>query len=455
MSTATKDARGVLQASGPEALRAMIDGAEQVSTGEGPLGKSDPASSFYYDGHRYFLDTGREFVPMDQRSVYRHAKSWGCSRDEIEAALCRIQSERYIHFAGPLAGHPRGAHDANGVKILATSAPTIIPAKPGTWPTIRAVLDGLLQDEEEGSVQVDTFLCWLKVARESLVSNRRRPGQAIAFAGPRGSGKSLLIDITEKALGGRRANPHAYFTGSTNFNADLAGAELLAVDDEAGSRDIRSRQKLASRIKSDLFSGKVRIEGKNKTAFSFMPVWRMMIALNDEPEALLVLPPITEDIEDKITLFKCYRRPLPMPTHTLDEREAFFAKLCDELPGMLADLEAMTIPAKLAEERAGVRFYHHPAILAALHVLSPEGQLLDLIDGATAEGALSLPWEGTASALREALCNSRAGRDAEKLLSYTPSAGTYLARLMGGRVSKLTLSEGIQRWRIEPSGAVE
>ena len=142
-----------------------------------------------------------------------------------------------------------------------------------------------------------------------------------------------MIEIVQLLLGNRRANPYPYFSGRTNFNADLAGAELLAVDDEAGSTDIRSRRTFATSLKSCLFSGSVRIEGKNRTAFTFRPCWRMMLALNDEPEALLVLP-LTEDIVDKIILFQCQRVTLPMPAHTT-ERERFFAALQTEVPTFL------------------------------------------------------------------------------------------------------------------------
>lgn len=417
----------------------------------------DPVKRFYYNGSGYFLDTGREFIPVDQRSVTRHMKAWGLNRDEIEAAVCLIQIDQFINFAGPLAGHPRGIHNAGGAKLLATVSPHIIKARPGSWDTIRAVLEGLLDDPDVGKVQVEILLAWLKIARESLVSNRRRPGQAIGLTGPRGGGKSLLIDLIEAALGGRRANPYAYFIGRTNFNADLAGAELLAVDDEAGSTDIRSRRTLAANIKSCLFSGNVRVEGKHKQAFNFRPCWRMLLALNDEPEALLVLPPITEDIGDKITLFRCHKRPLPMPAHTLDEREAFFATLVSELPGLLAWLESWEIPQQLREERCGVRWFHHPAILAALNELSPEGQLIGLIDTAHASGALPLPWVGTAADLKGILCHAvTIARDAEKLLgSWAPATGTYLARIEGGRVERLTVRDGIQRWRIQLSGAVD
>lgn len=417
----------------------------------------DPVKRFFYDGSRYYLDTYREFVPMDQKSVSRHMKGWTLDREETDIALCQIQTGQYINFAGPLAGHPRGLHNVGGSKLLATVSPVIIKAKAGSWDTLRAVVEGLLDDPDTGKAQVETFLAWLKIARESLVTNRRRPGQAIALAGPRGSGKSLLIDITEAALGGRRANPYPYFTGRTNFNGDLAGAELLAVDDEAGSTDIRSRRALAANIKSCLFSGAVRIEGKNKTAFTFRPCWRMLLALNDEPEALLVLPPITEDIFDKITLFRCHKRPLPMAAHTLEEREAFFAKLISELPGLLSWLESWEIPAEITEERCGVRWLHHPAILAALHELSPEGQLINLIDAANTGGQLPLPWIGTAAELKGVLCHAvTIAREAEKLLgTWHAAAGSYLARLEGERVKRLPLRDGVQRWQILPSGSVD
>lgn len=419
--------------------------------------KMDPVSEFFYDGARYFMDTGLEYVPMDQKSVARHMKCWGLNRDEIDAAICQIQIHRHINYAGPLAGHQRGLHTAGGVKLLATVSPEVIKAKSGSWDTLCSVLTGLLEDPEIGKVQLDTFFSWLKIARESLLTNRRRPGQAIAFAGPRGSGKSLLIDITELALGGRRANPYAYFTGRTNFNGDLAGAELLAVDDEAGSTDIRSRRTLAANIKACLFSGAVRIEGKNKTAFTFRPCWRMLVALNDEPESLLVLPPITEDIGDKIILFRCHKKPLPMPAHTLDERDAFFTKLRSELPGLLDWLEKWEVPTHLREERCGVKAYHHPAIFHGLHELSPEGQLIGLVDAANEAGVLPLPWAGTATELKGILCHCpQTARDAEKQLgSWPPATGSYLGRLEGERVERLPKKDGIQRWRVLPSVAVE
>lgn len=454
VSKPPKDARAILNTAGAEALRAAVLDVEPMEPEaiEPPPQEAPPIAAplFFYDGTRYYLDTGREFVPLDCRSTARHLIRLGADKKAIAGELCRIQTDGFIHFAGPLAGLPRGLHEMGGHKLLATAGPVIIAPRRGEWPTLRAVLEGLLADDEAGDRQTEVFLGWLKFARESLVTGRRRPGQALALAGPRNCGKSLLIDILEAALGGRRANPYPFFTGRTNFNADIAGAELLAVDDEAGSTDIRARKALAASIKSNLFSGAVRIEGKHKTGFSFRPVWRMALALNDEPEALLVLPPITEDIGDKLTLLRCHKRPLPMPAHTLDEREAFFARLLDELPALLDWLERWPVPDGMREERCGVAHFHHPALLAALLELSPEGQLAALLDTAEATGGIALPWEGTAAELKALLCACHAtARDAERLLGHwTPACGTYLGRLEGIRAEKLTLRRGAQRWRI-------
>jgi hypothetical protein len=445
------DARAAARAKRPAGVVKFSGSA--TPSNEPPV--ADPGMKFFYDGSRYYLDSGTQYIPMDQRSVMRHLALM--QDPQAATTVCDIQTARFINFAGPLAGHPRGIHETNGCRILATSSPKIIQTRAGEWPTLQAVISGLLEDPDARQAQVKTFLGWLKIARQSLVSNRRRPGQALALAGPRGSGKSLLIDITEAALGGRRANPYPFFSGRTNFNGDLAGAELLAVDDDAGSSDIRARRHLAANIKSNLFAGAVRIEGKNKTAFTFRPCWRMMIAVNDEPEALLVLPPLSEDIIDKIILFRCHKRPLPMPAHTLDEKEKFFAQLMAEMPAMLEWLENWEIPEEIAEERCGVRFFHHPAIVAALRELSPEGQLLALIDTAAEGGALPLPWTGTAAELRTILTHApQTSRDAEKLLgSWVPAAGTYLGRLEGDRVEGLPMLNGIARYRVFPSGAVE
>jgi hypothetical protein len=408
---------------------------------------------FYYDGKGFYRDNGTVFVPMNRESVHSYLQEQGYrEKEQRNPVLNRIQDKHFVSYAGPIAGIQRGFYPNSTGNILVTQSPVIIQPFPGKWPILRKVIEGLLGDDPDaGNTQVDVFLAWIKVAREALKKGKRRPGQAIALTGPRGSGKSLLIDIMETIFGGRRADPYAHFTGRTNFNGDLVGAELLVIDDESGSTDIRARRHLAAAIKHNLFSGKVRIEAKYQTGSSCSPLWRLVIACNNEPEALLVLPPLTEDIGDKITLFKCHKRPLPMPAFTQDDKEAFMAKIVSEIPAMLHFLESWEIPENLREDRCGVTFYHHPEILSNLAELAPETSVLNLIDTAAASGGIALPWRGGATQLRVMLSQCEATcRESEKLLAGANSTGVYLGRLesSGNRVRKGKLRDGLQQWEI-------
>ena len=407
---------------------------------------------FFYDGRRYHLDIDGTYVPVDASSATRHLRRWGYIPNDVAAALCSIQTDQYVHYTGPLAGHPRGLHEVSGRKLLITEAPTIIPAAAGDWSTLRAVIHGLLVEP----VQIDTFYGWLKVARESLLLNHHRPGQVLGLAGPQNCGKTLILDVLKLALGGRSANPYQYFTGGTTFNEDLAGAELLCVDDEAGSTDIRSRKALLYNIKSNLFAGSVRIHPKGFKAFSCRPWWRMVMTMNDQPEDLLVLPPMGGEDRDKVSLLKCHKFELPMPAYTDTEKAVFFARLKADLPGMFAFLEAWEIPVELRDQRCGVKAYHHPELMRDIHELSPEAQLMNLVDTLVEHGRLVLPWEGTAEDLKmELLDTPLTGRDAEKLLGHWAAAtGTYLRKLVGKRVERTRQNErGIQKWRILLPGA--
>ena len=73
----------------------------------------------------------------------------------------------------------------------------------------------------------------------------------------------------------------------------------------------------------------------------------MTISLNDDPEALLVLPPLDDHIEDKIILLRASRFDLPMPTGTTAERGAFWDQLISELPAyvhwLLNDFEIPSV----------------------------------------------------------------------------------------------------------------
>lgn len=424
--------------------------------------QSDPAAHFFYDGRGFFLEHGLTYVPLsDVASVRRHLKAMGCCGEKDafglrpdDHALNRIQTRQLVSYAGPLAGFARGLHEMPGGKrVLVTESATLPVPAPGDWSTLRNVFTGLLIAETADTRQWQTFCGWIKTGFESLQAGKYRPGQALALAGPRGCGKSLMIEILRAIFGGRSAGAYEWLSGRTNFNLACAGAELLVVDDKAGTSDPRARATLAAGLKSGLFAGDVRIEGKHKNAFDCRPWWRLVFALNDEPENLLVLPPLNEDVLDKITLLRCHRFPLPMPAYTLDEKAAFMRVLLNEIPAFLHWLASWEIPDELRDERCGVTFYHHPALVERLQALAPETQLLGYIDEAVKAGLLSLPARLTAAEIQRILTEQDAPsrHAARRLFDWQAACGTYLARLAHShpeRVRKAGKRQGTEQWEL-------
>src|SRR5947199_8807639 len=78
-----------------------------------------------------------------------------------------------------------------------------------------------------------------------------------------------------------------------------------------------------------------RCHAKNRVAIGLAPFWRLSVTVNDEPENLMVLPPIDDSIEDKLIILRAWKFPMPMPTATLQQRKAFWKRLEQELPAFL------------------------------------------------------------------------------------------------------------------------
>ena len=63
--------------------------------------------------------------------------------------------------------------------------------------------------------------------------------------------------------------------------------------------------------------------------------WRVSITLNDDPEAMMVLPPLDQHIADKIILLRASVFEWPMPMETTAHRTGFHATIVREIPAYL------------------------------------------------------------------------------------------------------------------------
>jgi hypothetical protein len=402
----------------------------------------------YYAGSRYAIESGNVYIPLSETAVGQHLRKAGVKKGEVSDLLCDIRTQNFVSYIGPVAGHQAGLHisEDSNQSFLVTTGPTLIEGADGDWPFLRGFFAELLGSGE----QHDAFMAWLRQARRNLTAGKRRPLPAAVLVGPRNCGKSLLGEVVRLALGGRSAPAFAALSGLSLFNADIIGAELLTIDDEIASKDGRARIALAQGIKKHFFAANVRVEAKNKDALALRPVQAVVIAVNDEPEHLQVLPMLDDSVADKISLFACQRASLD--GH--DDRDTIAQLVREEMPALVHYLDQSEHPAGLRDKRTGCAAWQHPDVVAALQSISPEEQMRELMQqcDAIAEAVESRGvWHGSATELQRLLLeNPVTGQAARSLLRYTSTCGTYLGRLQASRRVSIdrAMIHGVTRWKI-------
>jgi len=435
----------------------------------------DPKSSFgssvappvrmevYYDkvSKYYYMRHDGHFIPISRIALWGQlaAAGWdasvmkGESLSPADCEILRIQREHHVDFVGPIAGRKKGFVEFSGTRCLILFEPTFIQPQPGEWTLLEGVLLRMFGEE-----QLQYVYGWIKVALDMFRECTWIAGQALFIAGPAGAGKNLFTELVRLIFGGRMpGKPYAFMTGRTEFNADFFGCELLTIEDEAESTDIRARRQFGARVKMVTANHIQWLHCKGKSAISMIPLWRVIASLNDDPERLLVVPPLDDDIADKIILLLVEKHKMPMPTKTPAQQRAFMAALVVELPAFLHFLVSWEIPSHLSSERYGITHYHHPRLAESLSELTPEQRLVELID----EVIFLLPgttvWSGRSTELARSLRNDNTcGKEAERLLKSQNSCGIYLGRLARSnpaRFSSRTLN-GCTEWIINPPPAM-
>ncbi len=376
-------------------------------------------------------DTARKFV---MRAGRNGSPAYKGGLSPADGCLLDIQEQQNVAYAAPLAGHNAGFYCMNGQRILVTDSPRLITPAQGDWCTIRRIIDGMFL--EEGHDQRPYLFGWLHIALTNFHSGSWSPGQILAMAGPISSGKSLLQQLFTEMFGGRSAYPYQFMVNDTDFNADLFRAEHLIIDDQVESHDYRSRRNFGANLKQVAVTYQHRCHAKQQTPLTLEPHWRMTISLNDEPERLMVLPPLDGDVADKIMLLRVNYQEMPMPTETQEQQEQFRAALRSELPAFVYDMLHYQIPQDLRSPRFGIATFHHPDLVELINETKPEVRLMELIDRVVFCGR-DEAWSGTSTQLLAELHeDQRFGNQARDLVKNANICGTYLSRLVGdgGRV---------------------
>lgn len=412
----------------------------------------------YYDQVKggFWTRNGRdEWYQLSQANLKLHLRSHYYRLDrfhpnglnQVEHKILDIAHNHGVHYAGPVAGFNAGVYQVGTDFVLVTRGPRVITPQKGECPIMKKLFKELFGE------QWVYFYAWLKHARDSLLNGRPfRPGQALAIAGPTGSGKSLTQDIITEILGGRAACPYRAMMGRTEFNSDLIGSEHLKIEDKVAGKDQRSRLEFAAALKSFVANKTQSNHKKSVDANMLTPFWRMSITLNDQPENMLVLPSLTDDVADKIMLLKASVAEMPYGANDLVGYNKFWDDILAEIPAFLWNLDRWKIPKKMQCVRYGVKAWHHPDLVENIRALAPEQKLWEYISGSTSlfPGIVTL-WEGTAAELKAKLMSSHPANDIERLLSWPTSTGVYLSRLslqMPKKVIVLKKSGEVTRYKV-------
>jgi hypothetical protein len=337
-------------------------------------------------GSGYLFPNSREtgWVKGTEGRIRRFLKERGVSPvkpdneplSPIDTILNRIARGRVATWAGAIAGRFAGPIEDNGQLILVTESPRIIQAALGDWKTIQEIISNLFSEE-----QLPVITSWMKLSYETYLSGIHRPGQACAFVGEPNSDKSFLQNhIITPLLGGRSAKPINYMKGYGHFSGKLFGHEHLIIEDDISEVDDRTRRNLASFVKQFVANEQHECNTKFEQEIMLRPTWRVTISCNERQENLAILPPLTSDVKGKLTIFKVAKVRMPMPTTTEAERLAFDKKIASELPAFCHYLRNYTIPGHLKDDRFGICAFHHPEVVKALHELSKEHRVMELID---------------------------------------------------------------------------
>lgn len=392
--------------------------------------------SAYYDNYSkdYLIpDRTGGWINVTESSLKRKLKSLGYDPkaegnqlvSEVDTFIIDTQEARNVIYSGPVAGFFPGMHQSSNGRFLVTIGPNIIKPDPSVqWDTLRGIMDRML-----GEAQLQYVYGWLHFARASLISGLHTPGQALTIAGKKDCGKSLFQNLITSMLGGRSARPYQFMSGQTSFNAHLFAAEHLMIEDESPNSDMRARRMMGAMIKSFTVNDEQSCHRKGSTPFMLRPFWRVSITVNDDPEFLMVLPPLDESIEDKIILLKAEKHPMPMPTFTAQDRAAFGAVLKAELPGFMHFIDTWTVPEELKSQRFGITHYHNKDLLYQLDSLAPEEKLLSIIDQYVVFSGSS--WTGKATDLERKVQENDCPyhNEARRLFGWATACGTYLGRL--------------------------
>lgn len=412
----------------PEFSPITKDGLVNLDVDE--LKRVQAINLFYDGGGRWFGPSLGGYSMMKDSQAASYCATYGFSKSDkesnrmgikpVDRAMLWLKQNRVVAYAGPLAGYPAGVHQCGADKILVTESTKLVLPEKGECPKIMGLIDSMLDDPTVARPAQRTVFYTLLAARyNTLLERIQNPGgatfrfcPALALVGPKGCGKSALIDLVLKPLfGGRVADPTSYLN-EPKFNKDLFISPLLVMDDKGSPPTMAVRRQRGENLKDLIWKEEQRMEGKGMDAIPLRPTRWLIMACNTEDSALQILPTLTDSLSDKIVHLLCKEAAWLPATHA--ENDQWVKDLRAEIPAFAWFLKNFKpLKSFKLDPRSRVILFHHPGITDKLRAMQPEMKLLGLIDHyKLASEPVEGVWRGTATEFDAAMRKADEGHGA-------------------------------------------
>lgn len=329
----------------------------------------------------------------------------GEAASPMDKALRTILKTRRVDGAAPFLYHPHDIFVRSGKRFLNTSSIRLMPAASfsGAWgenfPLIASVYDNVFAT----NFYRDVFFAWLKRFYESAEKGDPTPGQALALVGPIHCYKSWTIHkILKPAMGGFADMSNMASGSNSGFTADVFRSPLAVIDDANGASSEEKRIAYASAIKKLVAHSAHMYHEKYLTPTEIEWRGRVVLALNDDPVSIRLMPSLDLSNADKvIALYMKSWENHPGP-------EVFEGLEKTELPHFLAWLKEWIPPIGVVDKRGryGVKAIIAEEVKDKMFYASSTGAIQEKLSEWWARRTATerkVPFVGTASAILDEL----------------------------------------------------
>jgi hypothetical protein len=380
---------------------------------------------------------------------------------EIEQVMNQIQIHNRIRGALPFIFYPHGPLTHRGERILNTSRVKVMqPMPPGifhdfesaikTFPFVWSFLSQFLDLVDGKPIQLTYLLNWMKHFYETGFYQKPSPGHALVLAGRMSKGKTFLTSVLLGKLMGGSDDGSEYMVKGSQWTNQLAKWPIAFIDDDQGAITVEGHAQFSALVKKLVANQCLSYNGKWESTGQVSWNGRVIIACNDDPESLRLLPSLDASISDKISLLRIN----PGSDFIFPAKREETQKILDEeLPyfcRFLLDMPYTESWRNTKDTRYHLKPFYHADLLAYASRGSSSYAIFELIanflESHAAEGKDITEWRGTSTQLFQNLAAS----NPSSMGRLNPrSLGIALGQMRGRGIDVKPVGmsrRGIQEW---------